>query len=69
MTATEMDAEPQRTHRCPYCGGISVRRSTRRSFFERLVLRVVQRRPYACLDCGKRFWARLSGAAGRESID
>lgn len=44
--------------KCPACGSRRVRRSGRRGFAERVVLRFLKLRPFHCVDCYKRFYSR-----------
>jgi len=41
---------------CPVCESVSVRRSTRKGFVERIWLRFAFVWPYRCDDCDSRFW-------------
>jgi len=51
-------------HTCPACGaGHSERRSARRGP-ERLLLWLLRRNRYACLDCGRQFWDRRTHTRG-----
>jgi hypothetical protein len=51
-------------HRCPECGGGDAERRTPRSTTERLRAAFTGRRPYRCLQCGRRFHDRPAGQAG-----
>ena len=42
--------------RCPSCGCVEVRRSTRRSSFEAALLPFLLTRPFRCENCGNRFY-------------
>lgn len=42
-------------HRCPFCGARHAERRTPKTYFERLDVKITGRRPYRCLDCGRRF--------------
>src|SRR5271155_1157509 len=41
---------------CPSCQSSAIRRSTRRGFVERVLLRAALVWPYRCDDCDVRFW-------------
>ena len=41
---------------CPVCESVSVRRSTRKGFVERIWFRFALVWPYRCDDCDSRFW-------------
>ena len=45
------------SHRCPRCGARHAERRTR-TLGERLALTLLGRRPYRCLECGRRFGDR-----------
>jgi hypothetical protein len=47
-----------RSHRCRACGSALVHRELSVGLVERWVLPLLGRRPYQCLDCGRRFWDR-----------
>lgn len=51
-------------HRCPDCGGGFAQRRTPRGQVERLRAALTGRRPYRCLQCGRRFYDRPAGPAG-----
>jgi len=42
--------------RCPSCGSVEVRRSTRKNFFEAALLPFLLTRPFRCENCGNRFF-------------
>src|SRR4029453_14579698 len=44
---------------CPHCGSAAVRRSMR-CWYERLWTLVSRKRPYRCIQCGRRFWLHAS---------
>jgi DNA-directed RNA polymerase subunit RPC12/RpoP len=44
--------------KCPQCASQDTRRSERRGPFERVVLPLLYMRPYRCMDCDARFYAR-----------
>ena len=46
------------SHRCPGCNGYAVERVSRRGAYELFVLPLLGRRPYRCLNCGRRFHDR-----------
>jgi len=53
---------------CPNCESPLIRRSTRRGFVERVLLRLAMVWPYRCDECDARFWgfhrsAPVTGAA------
>jgi len=51
-------------HRCPDCGGSFAERRTPRGQTERLRVALTGRRPYRCLQCGRRFYDRPARPAG-----
>lgn len=52
-------ADTRRRHRCPSCGSGSILRDAGSSrSLGRALLRLVRRRAYLCLDCGRRFYDR-----------
>ena len=51
--------------RCPFCGSKRLRRSHRRTFVERLFLRLLKRHPFRCMDCYERFYSREVADAQR----
>ena len=61
MSQSEVERQPQRTHRrCRHCRSEDVRRSSTRGPFERVVRAVFGLRAYRCRYCGDRFLARLA---------
>ena len=46
------------SHRCPRCGARHAERRTPRTLRERMALTLLGRRPYRCLECGRRFGDR-----------
>lgn len=48
---------------CPACRSSVVRRSRRRGLFERIVLPLLLRRPYRCLDCDRRHYGSVFARA------
>jgi DNA-directed RNA polymerase subunit RPC12/RpoP len=50
-------------HRCPDCGGGFAERRTPRGSTERLRAALTGRRPYRCLQCGRRFHDRPANRA------
>jgi DNA-directed RNA polymerase subunit RPC12/RpoP len=51
-------AAGEASHRCPRCGARHAERRTPRTLLERAGLTLLGRRPYRCLDCGRRFGDR-----------
>jgi PilZ domain-containing protein len=45
--------------KCVSCGSTRIRRSARRGFAERVVLRLFRLHPFHCVDCYKRFYSRF----------
>ncbi len=43
---------------CPMCGSKDLYRSRGRGIYERVVLRVFDRYPYRCKQCGVRFYTK-----------
>jgi hypothetical protein len=43
-------------HACPTCESQAIRRSSRKGFVERILLRMALVWPYRCDDCDSRFW-------------
>jgi DNA-directed RNA polymerase subunit RPC12/RpoP len=43
---------------CPYCGGLSLRRSRRKAWFEFFGM-LFGRYPFRCLDCNQRSWVSI----------
>jgi DNA-directed RNA polymerase subunit RPC12/RpoP len=43
---------------CPRCGSEDLYRSRGRGIYERIVLRVFDRYPYRCKQCGARFYTK-----------
>ena len=48
-------------HVCPDCESIWIIREHRAGFFERVILPLLRRRAYRCLDCHRRFYDRRTG--------
>ena len=48
---------PYHGRNCPSCGSAHMYRSMRRGLFERVVLRILFKRPYRCENCGSRFYS------------
>ncbi|PYN60712.1 MAG: hypothetical protein DMD90_25575 [Candidatus Rokuibacteriota bacterium] len=57
-TSTVPRSVAGRSHRCQACGSALVHRELSVGLVERWVLPLLGRRPYQCLDCGRRFWDR-----------
>jgi DNA-directed RNA polymerase subunit RPC12/RpoP len=49
------------SHRCPRCGARHAERRTPRTLREKAALTLLGRRPYRCLECGRRFGDRPHG--------
>lgn len=63
MGAGTIRAHPRvRTHKCPGCLSWMVARSSLQGLLERLILKLLTRRPYRCLECGVRFYDRSISA-------
>jgi DNA-directed RNA polymerase subunit RPC12/RpoP len=43
---------------CPFCSNSRLNRSRRKGFVEKVFFAVAGVRPYRCLDCGTRFFAK-----------
>ena len=57
-----------RGHRCHACGSALIHREVPSGPIERWLLPLVGRRPYQCLDCGRRFWDRPRVARGLSGL-
>jgi len=67
-TSVALPTGAPRGHRCQACGSALVHREVPVGPVERWVLPLLGRRPYQCLDCGRRFWDRPRVGRGLAGI-